>query len=301
MLTGHTMETPRPPQVSISGSIVVEGQLTAPDSPTVETAPLPPPAARWKFLCRWKDFQKVTAYATLLLATGTVVLAGGTIWLACLSQRQLKEFRGQELRELRAYVSASLTPIKYPPDAPNRFAISLDITNGGKTWARKLILRTAIVKKNVDWQSANWHTSGPMVFGPSQTLHLQFAEVPFDDLKTIEKNDAGPNYFISVQYGDVVSDKPVSWYTQLAAHLRADTEPPGPGHVSLAYFPTHNCADTDCPADSVSLHQLGGDTSPFNLGDPLYSRQPPLGRLGNYSCTVRVFATPNGPAAPGAN
>jgi hypothetical protein len=189
----------------------------------------------------------------------------GTIALAVLSQIQINEFRGQGLRELRAYVFASLTPIKYPSDAPTRFAISLDITNAGKTWARKLILKTAIVKKNTEWQSANWHNSGPMVLGPTQTFRLQFDEIQFADLAKIEKTDAGPNYFISVQYGDVISNPPALWQTQLALHLRADTEPPGPGHVSFGYFTMHNCADTDCPAESVSLYQ-SGETLP-KLGE----------------------------------
>ncbi len=193
------MENPQPPQVSVSGSIVIQGHLT-PSSPSVETAPLLPPAAWWRFWRRWKDFHKVTAFATVILAAFTVVLAIGTIALAMLSQMQVSEFRNQGQRELRAYVFTGLTPIAYPPDAPTRFAISLDITNAGKTWARKLIVKTAIVKKNTEWRSASWRTSGPMVLGPNQTFRLQCDEVSFADLSKIENTDAGSDYFIWVQY-----------------------------------------------------------------------------------------------------
>jgi hypothetical protein len=67
------VETPQPPQVSVSGSIIIEGHLTAPSSPSLEVAPAIPPPLWWKFWQRWRDFHKVTAYATLLLAGAAFV------------------------------------------------------------------------------------------------------------------------------------------------------------------------------------------------------------------------------------
>ena len=59
------METPKPPQVSISGRILIEGQLPAwgasPENP------LPPPSPPW--------WEALTAKATFVLALGTVALA----------------------------------------------------------------------------------------------------------------------------------------------------------------------------------------------------------------------------------
>lgn len=93
------METPAPAQVSVSGSIVIEGHLGGPSNPSLENSPVAQPPSRWKFWQRWKDFHKVTAYATLLLA-------GGTIALAIFSLIQIGDFRYQERRQLRPYVYA---------------------------------------------------------------------------------------------------------------------------------------------------------------------------------------------------
>jgi hypothetical protein len=59
------METPQPPQVSVSGRILIEGQLPA--SSASPENPLPPPSPPW--------WEALTARATLVLAGGTVALA----------------------------------------------------------------------------------------------------------------------------------------------------------------------------------------------------------------------------------
>jgi hypothetical protein len=66
------METPQPPQVSVSGRIFIEGQLpTSGASP--ENPPPPPSPPWWRF---WRDTpEALTAKATLVLALGTVALA----------------------------------------------------------------------------------------------------------------------------------------------------------------------------------------------------------------------------------
>jgi hypothetical protein len=95
------METPRAPQISVSGRILIEGQLPAPSGATSENAPVHPPPSWWKFWRRswWEDHQRLTAYATLLLAFGTIVLATFSLIQIC-------DFRDQERRQLRAYVIA---------------------------------------------------------------------------------------------------------------------------------------------------------------------------------------------------
>jgi hypothetical protein len=65
------METPQPPQVSISGRILIEGQLPA-SGASPENPPPPPSPPWWRF---WGDPEALTAKATLLLALGTVALA----------------------------------------------------------------------------------------------------------------------------------------------------------------------------------------------------------------------------------
>jgi len=69
------METPQPPHVSVSGHIVIQGQLPPASSASPDSVPLQPPRPWWKFWQRWQDLHKLTAYATLLLALGTAALA----------------------------------------------------------------------------------------------------------------------------------------------------------------------------------------------------------------------------------
>jgi hypothetical protein len=104
------METSQPPQVSVSGSIVIQGHLTAPSTPTVQNASLLSPSSRWKFWQRWKDPHKVTAYGTLSLAAFTALLALGTIALAILSRCQISDLRDQFEVAQRPYVWSDSRP-----------------------------------------------------------------------------------------------------------------------------------------------------------------------------------------------
>jgi hypothetical protein len=66
------MENPQPPQVSISGHILIEGQLPA--SGASRENPLPPPSPPWWRFWRWRP-EAVLAAATVVLAAATFVLA----------------------------------------------------------------------------------------------------------------------------------------------------------------------------------------------------------------------------------
>jgi hypothetical protein len=69
------MQTPQPPQVSVSGRIVIEGQL-----PASGANPENPPPPWWKF---WQGPpESVLARATVLLAIATLVLAVIAFWQA---------------------------------------------------------------------------------------------------------------------------------------------------------------------------------------------------------------------------
>jgi hypothetical protein len=106
------METPQPPQVSVSGHIVIEGQLSAPGSASSERAPAPP-------LPPWRRFWKgppetVLARASVLTTVATAVLAAGTIGLAFVSLSQLHAFDSEATVRLRSYISiaATHTPVE---------------------------------------------------------------------------------------------------------------------------------------------------------------------------------------------
>jgi hypothetical protein len=67
------METPQPPQVSVSGQVRIEGQLHAsPSSP--QGPPSPPPVPPWWQFWRWRP-EAVLAVATVVLAAATFLLA----------------------------------------------------------------------------------------------------------------------------------------------------------------------------------------------------------------------------------
>jgi hypothetical protein len=68
------MESPQPPRVSVSGHIVIEGQLTAPSSASPQNVPATPLPPWWQF---WRGKpETVLARATAVLAVTTIILAG---------------------------------------------------------------------------------------------------------------------------------------------------------------------------------------------------------------------------------
>lgn len=156
-----------------------------------------------------------------------------------------------EKRDLRAYVFMEMQTVKWPPgDVPNRYAVSLKVTNSGKTWARKLIIDKQVVTPAMpepfDALTKIRHpVSEPMVLGPGQSITLQFGEVLFSDLPTITSGQKTFDYVALVKYEDVLNDPPIEWRTHLSQRLNADIE--GKGHISFGYRTTHNCTDKDCP------------------------------------------------------
>jgi hypothetical protein len=77
------METPQPPQVSVSGRIVIEGQLPASSGASSENAPAPSPPPWWKF---WKPAPPEFALprATVWLVIATFILAAIALGQACI-------------------------------------------------------------------------------------------------------------------------------------------------------------------------------------------------------------------------
>jgi type II secretory pathway pseudopilin PulG len=77
------METPQPPQVSVSGRIVIEGQLPASSGANSENAPAPSSPPWWKF---WKPAPPEFALprATVWLVIATFILAAIALGQACI-------------------------------------------------------------------------------------------------------------------------------------------------------------------------------------------------------------------------
>jgi hypothetical protein len=124
------METPHPPQVSVSGRILIEGQLPVSSSASPESTVAQPAPPWWKF---WRGApEKVMAKATVALAVGTAMLAVGTVALAIFSLIQIFDFRDQESRRLRAYVFVTKSDL-WDIGSDKHITAMLELKNFGST------------------------------------------------------------------------------------------------------------------------------------------------------------------------
>jgi hypothetical protein len=158
--------------------------------------------------------------------------------------------KNNAVRELRAYMSLNITARPYPPSAPNRWAISFVVTNGGRTLARNVQIRQAIVTQGLTDTRDPWDVAGmavmaapPNVFGPNETQGYQFRDVEFSEVPEIAERTFRRSYVAWITYQDVISSPPRVWQTQISRVINGDAE----GAVSFGQNPTHNCADDDCP------------------------------------------------------
>jgi hypothetical protein len=203
-----------------------------------------------------KTTSEPVALFTLVLAFSTVGLWIATIALYRSTKSQLVHAEGTAVRELRAYVYLRLEKRIYPPDAPhNRYAVHLSVINGGKSWARDVRLRKAIMVDKTGLQAPTkdlfdatelWtQETEPMVLGPGEQFDIQFGDIWFTELSDLETRKKVYYYVAWVTYEDALTNPPMLRQTQLCRMLGADTE--GIGHISFAWMPTHNCVDEDCP------------------------------------------------------
>jgi hypothetical protein len=189
----------------------------------------------------------VTAIVTLIF-TGGLFLATYKLYTA--TNALVTGADRAAARQLRAYVYLEVSAGLYPPPPaqPNRFAVSLSIVNSGKSWARKLQIRHAVVIDPTgdpfDPVRLNQTQTNPMVLGPGQRIDTQLAEILLTDLPLIARGEKRIFYVAWVTYEDALTDPPVIRQTQLSQRLNADLE--GIGHVSFTWMPTHNCVDDDC-------------------------------------------------------
>lgn len=183
---------PQPPQISVSGSIIIQGHLTTPSSPSIESAPLTLPSSRWKFWRRWKD-ERVTAYATLLLATGTVALA-------IFSLIQIRDFRDQEQRQLRAYIGILDHKIENLAVGQTP-SITLIFKNFGATPARNI---KYWAESHLDQFSAKDFKPDRLVLFPSDVFSATWTTNPFDekDIDNLKKGETTLFVYGEIDYLD---------------------------------------------------------------------------------------------------
>jgi hypothetical protein len=123
------METPQPPQVSVSGRIIVEGHLpVSSSSASPENAPAPPPPPSWKWW-RWPS-----APVSVIASLATVILAAATALLALVSYWQLTDSHAALVAANRAWVGAAHGIIGGVPRTVGADNITVDVmlTNTGR-------------------------------------------------------------------------------------------------------------------------------------------------------------------------
>lgn len=182
------------------------------------------------------------------LAIWTLGLFGATVILACATFRLVRDAKDTAERQLRAYVSLHISSRNYPSIHPNRHAVSLFVTNGGKTWARKLRIKMGIISQEDcagrdPFDLLPQDEKSPLVLGPGQVLELQFGDIQRTEVPNIVNGTIGRYFVALATYEDTMSQSKVIRQTHLSCRLNGDQE----GGISFGYLPTHNCADDDCP------------------------------------------------------
>jgi hypothetical protein len=160
---------------------------------------------------------------------------------------QVLTIRDNARRQMRAYVYIKLNMIKYPPQNPDRIGVGFEIKNTGVTWARNLIIRKAMIARDLTidydpWTRAQWDTPDfPMVLGPGQPMGLQLKEIWLRDLPAIVEGKLGFDFAVWVTYQDTLTE--LTHQTRLVQRFAADKD----GGTAFIYMGANNCADDDCP------------------------------------------------------
>ena len=200
------------------------------DMPNEEDGSTKPISEKW-----WQQPEHtIQVFILLFVATYTVLTY-------CL----LLTRRDSEQRDSRAYVYLDLSSFEFLKDPP-RYGVALSIINGGKTWARNVVVRSkpiSITQPEDKWSSVDWSklASDPIVLGPGQSLKLQLPPILFSEREAIARREAGYEYLAWITYDDAF-DAPRR--TQMAQIVNS-----GEGVISFSFIGTHNCADNDCPSN----------------------------------------------------
>jgi hypothetical protein len=165
------METPQPPppQISVSGRIVIEGQLPAPRSAAPETEPelaLPSPPPWWK---AW------TWPPEKLLGRATAFLALATFGLAVIAWIQLHHNDDTANRQLRAYVSVDGATVSHFGDTVVPPEAHVILKNSGQTPAYEIrgwiAMKMAEFPFNGTLENFGSLQSFPSVIGSGGSVH----------------------------------------------------------------------------------------------------------------------------------
>jgi len=176
--------------------------------------------------------------------------AAATVGIAGYAVRQYRASRRSSERQLRAYVYFDGPKSRlWPPANPNRVSVYADIVNSGETWARNLVIQTAIVREAdiadpFENAIGGWDKRAmvPIVMGPRQSKDVQLGDVFLSEFPEIHQGFVCVHFVARITYQDAVSDPSITHETHLSRRFIVDSE----GGYAFTHNATHNCADEDC-------------------------------------------------------
>jgi hypothetical protein len=192
----------------------------------------------------------------MLLVLFTAALFAATTCLALATRSLVRDGEDTSERQLRAYVHLGIIAFQWPTEKrdesdkitqkPDRYGVTLNVTNSGRTWARNLVVRTqrvAEISKNNVWDSVDWKNirEESIVLGPGQNLPLQLPNIFLTEVPEIAQRSKGYEYFAWITYDDAFDP---GRNTQIAMSVDAGSPY---GEIAFGYLAGHNCADDDCP------------------------------------------------------
>jgi hypothetical protein len=259
------METPQLSEVSVSGSIDIQGHLTSPSGPSDSSSPVQPPSSLWRFWNQ-KDFHnRLIAYATLLLAFVTGALA--LVAFCSLLDVRAAVSDGKKAFQLseRAFVVPSLE-IRYPgPSQDIPLLISPFFKNEGNTQTVEMAYwpeANGLTEQRWDSVGAVYPprldpknvTRNKLWLGPKQGLSIEGLSVLIraQDLANYLANPA--KYWLlyigTLQYYDVFRDQGTKLHTQKFCYVIWNNPTViGTGKFAASQCASggnENCTDTEC-------------------------------------------------------
>ncbi len=216
------------------------------DTQTQYTASGQPDEFPW-----WESSAVWTAIFTGLLTISTVGLWIVTRTAANAAAQTVRTMQETAERQLRAYVYFDGPIIRgWPPEKPNRLSITVNVVNGGSTWAQNFTAQIALAKipsseRRAPFETAQWedHPPASMILGPGQVLDLQVGDVLPGEILAVQQGMLGIYALGWIRYEDTIAVPRIQRQTQMSRQLNVD----GEGGHSFGSTPTHNCADEGCP------------------------------------------------------
>ena len=246
------METPHPSHISVSGQIIVEGQLDAP-TPSSHSSP-PKPAAPWWM--QWVPIGLTVALVLLTLVQVLIFLRQTSIidTQAKIAMGQLNASYAME----RAFIYFNLAHfIFFDTNVPNEkdADIMAEWGNSGDTPAVRVIVRAGCYRNEtavddpfgIILKDINTLKAVPSIYGPKTLNYGGKCVISHQEIQNV--NDRHIHWYFCgrATYNDIF-DRSKAHTTEFCwAITRINWQ--SMGQTAGETVGRHNCSDEDCPKD----------------------------------------------------